>query len=122
MSSPTLLALKTELEAALAVLLPQIEGLHDFASLDLQDPTKADVQSATVDFERRRDLINTALAGLNGLITDNYPEVAQRNVVEAIYEDLKDNVETITAAFAKFTPIAEAASVTLTPGVPELKP
>lgn len=122
MSSQNLLALKAELEAAQAVLLPQIEGLHDFARLNIKPETLAKVQEATVDFERRRDLQVAALAALDNLETDNYPEVPPRNVLEDVYADLQENVTTIEAAFAKFAPIAEAVTATITAGTPELKP
>lgn len=122
MSSQNLLALKAELEAAQAVLLPQIEGLHDFARLNIKPETLTKVQETTVDFERRRDLQVAALAALQALEQDNYPETPNRQVVADVYADLQDNVSTITAAFAKFDKIDEAVSAVITTGTPELKP
>lgn len=118
---PKLDDLKAELLAAKAVLEPEIEGLHDFARLNIKPETLAGVQSATTDFERRLQLIIAVLAALDALAADNYPDVPQRSVIEDIYEDLQDNVNTITAAFEKFTPIGEATSVTIIPGTPTVK-
>lgn len=122
MASANLTALHDELATAKAVILPQIEGLEDFARLNLKPETLPQVQSATVDFKRRLDLINAGLAALDALTQDNYPEVPERDVVQTVYEDLRENVSTIEAAFAKFEAIPEASKAEITPGTPELKP
>ncbi len=122
MPSQNLENLRSELLAAKAILLPQIEGLHDFARLNLKPETLAKVQEATVDFERRLERINTALAALDGLSSDNYPEVPTRSVLADVYNDLHENVTTIEAAFQKFAPIDEAVSATIIPGTPTQEP
>lgn len=118
MPSAKLTAVHDELTAAQTVILPQIEGLHDFARLNLQPDTLTVVQAATIDFERRRDLIAAALAALDALSTDGYPEVPEREVIGAVYADLKDNVTTIEAAFTKFESIGPAVSAAITADVP----
>lgn len=122
MSSQNLLNLKAELEAAKAVLEPQIEGLHDFARLNIKPETLAKVQEATVDFERRHGLVVAALAALAALETDKYPDVPQREVLKVVYDDLSQNVFTIQAAFAKFLSEEEATVAEIIPGTPEKKP
>lgn len=121
-TSVNLTNLVAELNAAQAVILPQIEGLHDFARLNLHPETLAAVNQAIVDFERRRDLQVAALAALANLSGDNYPDVPERAVIQDVYEDLKDNVSTIEAAFSKFEEIGQATTVTITAGTPTLKP
>lgn len=113
--------LKSELLAAKATIEPQIEGLHDFARLNIKPETLAAVQSATTDFERRLQLIIAALAALDALASDNYPTVSIRSVIEDVYADLQDNVNTITAAFKEFSPIGEAVTATIIPGTPTSK-
>lgn len=120
--SEKLIALKQELIAAQAVILPQIEGLHDFASLNIHSDTKAKVVEVTTDFERRRDLQVAALKALEDLLDDNYPTSAIREVLAGIYNDLSANVFTIGEAYKKFAPIEEALTATIIPGVPVLKP
>lgn len=120
-TSANLENLRKELEAAQAVLLPQIEGLHDFARLNLQPDTLVVVNQAIVDFERRRDLQVAALAALQALSGDNYPDVPERAVIQAVFEDLQDNVSTIEAAFSKFEEIGQATTVTVKPGAPTHK-
>ncbi len=120
-TSANLENLRKELEAAQAVLLPQIEGLHDFARLNLHPDTLTVVNQAIVDFERRRDLQVAALAALANLSADNYPDVPERAVIQSVFEDLKDNVSTIEAAFSKFEEIGQATTVIITPGTPSHK-
>lgn len=114
--------LKKELTEAKAVLEPQIEGLHDFARLNLKPETLTAVQNATTDFQRRLDLINAALAALGDLSADKYPQVPEREVIQAVFDDLQDNVTTIEAAFSKFEPLGEATQVIITAGTPIQKP
>lgn len=122
MSSQTLLDLKAELEAAKAVLEPQIEGLHDFARLNIKPVTLAKVQETTVEFERRLSLVVAGLAALAALEADKYPDVPQREVLIAVYADLAENVATIQAAFEKFVSEEEASTVEIIPGTPEKRP
>jgi hypothetical protein len=122
MSSPALEALKAEITTAHDTITPQIEGLHDFARLNLKPETLTKVQNTIVEFERRRDLMEAALGGINNLSDDGYPEVPVREVIADVYNDLAENVSTIEAAFKKFAPIDEAMSATIVPGTPETKP
>jgi len=122
MPSQKLEDLRAELLAAKATILPQIEGLHDFARLNIKPETQTKVQEAIVDFERRLGLINTALSALDGLSADNYPAVPTRSVLADVYNDLQENVTTIEAAFEKFAPIDEAVTATITAGTPTQEP
>lgn len=122
MSSPALIALREELEAAKALLLPQLEGLRDFARLNLITESLTAVQAATVDFERRLTLVEGAISALDGLAADGYPEVPQRDVLQTVYADLQVNVTTIQAAFAKFSAVPEATEAVIVPGQPEERP
>lgn len=110
--------LKAELLAAQVSITPQIEGLHDFARLNLTPDTLAVVNTGISDFERRLGLIVAALKALEDLIDDNYPAVDVRLVPKAVFADLQDNVSTIEAAFAKFKGAEEAVSGKITAGVP----
>src|SRR5882724_512239 len=117
----TLDGYKAELLAAKTIITPQIEGLHDFARLNLHPDTAAIIAQAIDDFERRLSLIDTSLDSLKGLQNDNYPNMDSRSVLSEIYSDLQANVSTIEAAFQKFEPEPEARTVTITAGTPESK-
>ena len=119
---PNLENLKSELLEAKATIEPQIEGLHDFARLNIQSSTKEKVDAAIVDFERRLKLIVEALACLDNLVADNYPVVAQRDVADAVYTDLAEQVKTVTAAFQKFSLNEEAVTAAIIPGTPRDQP
>jgi len=112
--------LKTELLAAKASIEPQIEGLHDFARLNIKPETMTVVNAAIVDFERRLGLIVAALAALDALENDKYPTLERLSVNDDVFEDLKDNVDTIEAAFKQFE--NEAFAVTITAGTPTEQP
>jgi hypothetical protein len=114
--------LKNELLAARTSIQPQIEGLHDYARLNLQPDTLAVVQTATADYERRLTKINQVLAALDDLDADGYPALDTRSVGAAVYADLQDNAKTIEAALAKFAPLNEAQTATITAGVPREQP
>lgn len=122
MPSQKLLDLKAELLAAKAELVPQIEGLHDFARLNLHEDTQQRIQEATREYERRLGLIDTTLETLNNLSGDNYPEMPIREVLHDVFSDLQDNVNTIQAAFGKFAAKDEAVSALVTVGTPQPKP
>ncbi len=114
--------LQDELNAAQAVIIPQIEGLQDFARLPLQADTINSVNAATTDFSRRRDLQKAVLDALAALAADGYPDEPNRPVTQAIFVDLQSNLQEMEAAFSKFNSIGQATTVTITPGAPELKP
>lgn len=120
MASDNLTKLRNELEKALATLLPQIEGLEDFNRLNIQDETRLKVTETLAAFMVRRDRINETLATLGGLEEDSYPILPNVEVAQEIYNDLKDNVSTIAAAFAKFDS-ETAATLGAKVGDPELK-
>lgn len=109
-----------EIEDALAVIQPQLEGLRDFDRLNIDPDTHALVQTAIVDFDRRVQHLLSSKATLEALMTDNYPEVPVREIPQNSYRDLKANVDTILAAFGKFTP-NEAANLKIISDSPEPK-
>lgn len=109
---------KAELLTAKATLEPQIEGLHDFARLNLEEDTKGIISKAIEDYERRLKFINDTLATIDVLAADNYPAMPVRAVIQAVFEDLKNNVNTIEAAFEQFSEIGQATTVVITPGTP----
>jgi len=110
-----------ELKAARAVLVPQLEGLEDFNRLNIIEETRPVITVAIDDYKRRIALIDTAIAACDGLTNDAYPDMPVREVVENVFEDLKNNVDTINAAFTKFRAKAEAAAATIAAGNPSPK-
>lgn len=119
MPSDKLTALQTEMATARAVIEPQIEGYRDFISLNIHPDTKAKVNEALQEADRRRSRIVEAQDALSRLNDDGYPTVPVHEVLKDVYTDLKANVDTIAAAFGKFAPIDEAVTASIVPGTPE---
>lgn len=109
-----------EINDALAVIQPQLEGLRDFDRLNIDGDTHTLVQVAIVDFDRRVQHLINSKATLEALMGDHYPEVPVREIPQNSYRDLKANVDTILAAFGKFTP-NEAANLKISSDSPEPK-
>jgi hypothetical protein len=110
----------TEIQAAVADLAPRHEGLRDFARLNLQPQTIADVQAAVAVYDRRVGLMNEALAVLQRLVADGYPRLDSREVDAAVLKELQDNAATIEAALSQFAPtIPKTLGLTAGPPVPK---
>lgn len=122
MASQALLDFVEELKDERDEILPQLEGLRDYARLNIKPETQPVIATAIEDYQRRLEKIDAALASCDALTNDGYPELPVREVVEGIYADLAENAATINAALAKFKAKAEAASVTIVPGTPQPKP
>lgn len=115
---PLLEDLLVELEAARDSIVPQIEGLNDYLSLNLKDETKQVVGSVKIAFMTRKEALDSAIEALESLKDNGYPAVDNQSVNQTVYDDLKENAETIEAALAKFEVIGEAVTATITPGIP----
>lgn len=111
MSSENVQELLTELKLARAVLEPQIEGLKDYQRLNIQPDTKTKVDETLARFEQRAKLINEAIAALEKLDADAYPDVPVVSVVDAVFDDLRMQKATIGAAFDLFSAQAETLGV-----------
>ena len=118
MASQKLSDLKEELTNLQAQITPEIEGLNDFARLNLQSGTIAIIKASITDFGRRNNLMANAIKALDDLAKDGYPDNPAKQVIQAVYADLQENLKTLNAAFAKFAPVDEAVSATIVPGTP----
>ncbi len=106
-----------EIDAALVAMAPAHEGLNDYNALDIKPETKAQVEAAIVQYDRRKLLLETAKAHLEALTGDGYPVLDIPDVNASVLADLQENAATIAAALAEFTSNA-AASLGLTPNPP----
>lgn len=109
-----------EIDNVLSVLQPQLEGLRDFDRLNIDPDTHAIIQVAIGDYFRREQLLLTAKAALVNLVADGHPDIDVREIPQIIYKNLKDNVDTISAAFSKFSP-DKAVNLNINSGTPEFK-
>lgn len=116
MSSENLEKLRIELTSHQSVLEPQIEGLNDYAQLNIQSSTLDAVNAASTALIRRRDLVSAAITALTALGEDNYPDMSSFDVAESVYADLEMNLRTINAAFSRFRSREEAATAEIVAG------
>jgi len=101
-----------------AVFEPQLEGLRDFARLNLEPGTAQVVQERTAIYERRLLLLGAAEQAVKSLDADGHPGITVAIVEGAVFNDLSNNVSTIGAAFNGFDPKGQAVSATVTFGTP----
>lgn len=111
-------ALRAELVAAIAVLAPQIRGLHDFALVSITTDLAAEIAKQIAARERRRDLINHviqwldgALQALNALQADGYPALPTAPIPAALLSELRGENTDLEAAVGLFS--EQAVSVGL---------
>lgn len=102
-------ALRAELVAALAVLAPQIRGLHDLAAVSISADLATEIGKQIAARERRRDLINTviqwldgALQALNALQGDGYPALPTVSLPATLLSELRGEETDLDAAVGLF--------------------
>lgn len=109
-----------ELQEAVATIEPVIAGDVDLSKIGLDGDTAQAVNAAIVDFQRRLKLLVGAVAALQALVDDGYPNLANREVSVVTLKVLQDELARIEAALAKFES-NEATSVQVTADPPQLK-
>jgi hypothetical protein len=109
-----------EIEAKLRDFEDPIEGFDDFDALDIQSTTESFVHDRQTVYQRRRGLLETALAALQALKADGHPEIPILEIPQEAYADLVDQQRTINAALARFAPNV-ATSMTFADGPVEPK-
>lgn len=120
--------LRAELEAALAVLEPQIRGLHDLANDRISNELLQFYNSSIAVHERRRDLIlreltklDDALSGRVDLENDGYPSLPTVELPNSLFQELQEQVRDISAGAGVFELLELASQLKVTIGTPEDK-
>lgn len=116
--------LRAELLAAVAVLAPQIRGLHDLSTVSISAELRATISAQIADRERRRDLVQAVLncldqtlAALKLLEQDGYPQLPVTTLLQSQFLELQDEAGDLRAAVAVFQADA-AAKLTIELGQP----
>lgn len=124
------LAAIAEIDAQLGQIIPQHEGLRDYARLNLQDGTRREIDDAIGDYDRRVALLQAAKATYQSsleamtaanqrLVDDGAPVLPQREISPTALADLQAQLDTITAARGLF--VAQATTLGLSAGAVEPK-
>lgn len=117
-------ALRDELNRALAVLAPQIRGLHDIAAVSISGELLSDINAQITTRERRRDLLKVVLANLDTVLTslqaleaDGYPTLDPMVVSTTLFSELQGEMDDLSAAASVFK-ADQAARLSIGLGVP----
>lgn len=103
-------ALRTELQAARPPLAGIIEGLqHDLEHQDLLPEQRSEVEALLADYERREARMkaldasaSATVDAISALLADGYPALPEREISEATFEALAQNLRSIDLAQAQF--------------------
>lgn len=104
-----------EILTALEQIEPLLEGLRDFARLNLNPDTLSIVQGVIAEHEDRQAKLGVARDALRTLLADDYPFLPKHEIPQSAYADLAANDNSISVAFAHFTP-ETAATLGLSAG------
>lgn len=109
-----------EILEALEEIEPLLEGLRDFARLNLNPDTLSIVQTAIAEHETRQAKLSASRDSLRTLLADGYPFLPKHEIAQAPLADLAANQNSINVAFAHFTS-ETAASLGLSAGTAQPK-
>lgn len=121
MTTPAATALRTELDAAIKLLKPQIRGLSGLLLMPLSKDTQPHVRREHADHARRLALCLAVLKALDALEADHYPDMPRAGLPSLLLQELQEILAAIAAAFAEFEAQQEASKVTIELGQPSPK-
>jgi hypothetical protein len=121
-------ALRAEITAAQAVVVPQIRGLHNLAAMASSTDLAAAFASQTASRQRRADLLQAVIDDINHLQADmqaledhGYPHLDPITVVDSLYAELQREADDLEAAVAVFKADTTAANIAVSLGDPQPK-
>ena len=125
-----IVAAMAEIDAQLTQTGPTLEGLRDYARLNIQEGTRREIEDAIGDYDRRVGLLNAAktayqlqldlvTAADKALTDDGAPTLPERQISPAAIADLDDQLSTMGAARSLFVP--QATMLGLSAGEPRPK-
>ena len=79
-----------------------LEGLRDYARLNLHNDTRLEVEASIVFYERRDLLLAKFVEAADILLLEGYPALDPRPISISAMDDLKGNKSTIDAALGTF--------------------
>lgn len=102
-------ALRAELNAALAVLAPQIRGLSDLAKTSISVDLLTQVDDQITARVRRQEFIQAVLTGLDAVLGelemldgDGYPALPAAPVLGSLFAELQEENSDLAAAVGVF--------------------
>lgn len=104
-----------EINAKLAEIAPQHEGLRDYSRLNLSEESHRIISESIEHYNRRVAYLITAKAALEALRVDGHPDLKPVEIAPESLAELQENASTIEAALKQFSSNA-ATSINLTGG------
>lgn len=122
MSTPTSVAFRAEIQAALVIVEAQVRGLEDLLKVSLTKETLAFVEADRVSHTRRRDIYRKLIADIDALEADGYPILEKVEVTPEAAAELEEQKADLAAAFGEFQPLPPASTIDVVLGDPANKP
>lgn len=120
-------ALRDELNTALAVVAPEIRGLHDLTTVSISDDLRGAINGQITARERRRDLIQNVISGLDAVVrslqaleADGYPTLDPVVVQSTLFSELQGEIADLGAAAGVFK-ADQASRLSVALGAPTAK-
>ena len=101
---------RAELNASLAIINPQIDGLDDLTRASLSQPSIDAIKLELADRRRRNGLITAVLNAMTALEADGYPALSLAAVDPGLVQEIAAETAAINAAVGIFGVVAVAAS------------
>ena len=121
-------ALRDELNAALSVIEPQINGLDDLTRAGMSVEITQDINSELVGRHRRKTLILGVIAALDAVLValaaldaDGYPNLPTISLIGHLFDELQHEKTALYAAIEIFVAAPPAAKIVATFGEAEPK-
>ena len=121
-------ALRAELEAALAVIDPQIRGLHDLAVVSISEELATAIKEEIAVRERRQQLLNMTLGRLDSVVdaleeleADGYPALPDAALPPDLFAELQGEDADLDAGSGVFVQTV-ATSISIDLGSPVERP
>jgi hypothetical protein len=121
-------ALRAEIDAALAVVVPQVRGLEDLSRASLTPSAQQEVARVLVSRQRRQRSLTEVIRVLDALdravaslVADGYPNLPSVFVTGEVLSDLAEERADLTSALGVFQ-LDRAVRMVIHLGDPELKP
>ena len=96
-------ALLADLNAQLAIIEPQIQGLNDFISMPVSTELQAELNTVLDGRKLRQSLILTVVTDLTALLANGYPDLPPITVPGSLFAELQEQNAALDAALTVFT-------------------
>jgi hypothetical protein len=115
MTSPNLIAFKTEVAEGIVGIEPHIRGLEDLSKHVMSEDARAHVLADLTRYRALRDRLVVTLESLESLEAESFPDVPNAQVPQPILAELSNELHDVSIAVMGFgaTPMASRVEIAL---------